>query len=224
MIGWIILGILLLILAVALFAPAGVRASYDQGEVKAAVRFGPVLVDVYPREKKEKPPKEKKPAEGKEPEAPREEKPKKKLSVNREQIEYSIEKLPPILGKALKRVGKSLRFDPLKLHLLVAGSDPAATAILYGRLQAALAGFLPTLHTLVRIKNQDIQLFLDFEEEGMDCIADVGVSLRLWDVLVMAVCAGCSALKWYLGFRKLADKPQPNESEQTEPASEAGAA
>lgn len=225
MIGWIILGILLLFFAVVLFTPAGIRASYDRGEVKAAVRFGPVQVPVYPREKKEKPPKEKKEQKKEEAsEAPQGEKPQKKVSLNEDQILYSLEKLPPILGRALKRVGRSLRFDPLQVHLLVAGTDPAKTAILYGRLEGALAAGLPTLHRLVRIKNQDIQLFLDFQEESMDCIADVGVSLRLWDVLVMALCAGCSALKWYLGFRKLADKPGEETNEQTEPASEAGAA
>ena len=44
----------------------------------------------------------------------------------------------------------------------------------------------------------------------MDCIADVGVSLRLWDVLAVALCAGGSLLKWFMGFRKLADRPPEN--------------
>ena len=205
MIGRIILTVLVLLLGIVLFTPAGVRLSYESGALRVAVRFGSVRVDVYPPKKKqpEKEPKAKKEkVKAAEPAAE-----KTKTPVNREQIFYSLEVLPPILGKALRRVGKSLRFDPLKIYLLVAGRDPADTAVLYGRLEAVLAAGLPVFHRLSHIKNQDIRLFLDFSREEMDCIADVGVSLRLWDVLVMLVCAGFGALRWYKGFRKLADKP-----------------
>ena len=213
MIGKIILGVLLVLFGIVLFTPAGVRLSYESGALRVSVRFGPVRTTVYPRKKKEAAEKAPEPPAKAAEQPPAE---KKKTSVNREQILYSLEVLPPVLGKALRRVGRSLRFDPLQLHLLVAGRDPADTAVLYGRIQGALAAGLPTLHRLTNIKNQDIQLFLDFSEEKMDCIADVGVSLRLWDVLVMLVCAGCSALRWYLRFRKLADKPATT-TETTDP-------
>ena len=230
MVGWIILAVICLILAIVLFTPAGGRVTYDQGSVVVNVRFGPILIPVYPREKGKKeasPRKEEKeqPPEGQEEQT----KAKKKLRVNQAQILYTLEKLPPVLGKALKRVGKSLRFSPLKLHLLVAGSDPAQTAILFGKLEAALNAGLPVLHRITRIRDQDIRLFLDFQEERMDCIADVGVSTRLWDLLVMALFAGAGVFKWFLGFRRLADKPAPadqstEDRQQTEPADPAGAA
>ena len=38
----------------------------------------------------------------------------------------------------LRRTGRSIRLEPLKIHLLVAGPDPAGTAELYGKLEAAL--------------------------------------------------------------------------------------
>lgn len=217
------------LLAVIVLLPVQIRAVYDQGDVSASVHYGPVTISLYPRpekgeKEKEKPKKEKKSKKKKEEKKPspaaagetaggedrasteEPEKKRKKLKVNKEQILYSLEKLPPILGRALKRTGKRICIVPLKVHLLIAGTDPADTALLYGRLEAALAAGLPTLHQLVRIKEQDIRLFLDFQEEQMDCIADVGVTVRPWDVLVIALCAGAGALKWFIGFRKLADK------------------
>ena len=238
MTGIIILCAVLALLAVILLIPVQIRAAYDQGDISALVRFGPVKITLYPRpektgDKKEKKPKKekkqrknKKTASAADGESATEEKKKKKLNINREQIFYSLEKLPPILGNALKRTGKRIRITPLKVHLLVAGDDPADTALLYGKLEAALAGGLPVLHKLVRIREQDIQLFLDFQEEQMDCIADVGLTIRPWDVLVIGLCAGASALKWFIGFRKLADKTSAaeNNTEKSAPADGAAAA
>ncbi len=234
-----ILGVLLLLLAVILLTPAGVRFRYDQGDLSLLVRFGPLKLQIFPRKEKKpsrRKPKEKKPekkqAEKKaaadpekkpaektaaEKSAPEKPKPKKKAEkkprakINREQILYSLETLPPILGRALKRTGRRLRLTPLKVHLLVAGPDPADTALLYGRLEAALGAALPALHRLVRIKDQDVRLFLDFQREQMDLIADVGLSLRPWDLVSVGLRAGGSLLKWYLRFRKLASPPPPAE-------------
>ena len=229
-----ILGVLLLLLAVILLTPAGVRFRYDQGDLSLLVRFGPLKFQLFPRKEKKpsrRKPKEKKPekkqAEKKaavEPEkkpakksAPETPKTKKKAAtkprakINREQILYSLETLPPILGRALKRTGRRLCLAPLKVHLLVAGPDPADTALLYGRLEAALGAALPALYRLVRIKDQDVRLFLDFQREQMDLIADVGLSLRPWDLVSVGLRAGGSLLKWYLRFRKLASPPPPAE-------------
>ena len=233
-----ILGVLLLLLAVILLTPAGVRFRYDRGDLSLLVRFGPLKFQLFPRKEKKpsrRKPKEKKPEKkqaGKEsaddPEkkqteksAPEKPKPKKKAEkkprakINREQILYSLETLPPILGRALKRTGRRLRLTPLKVHLLVAGPDPADTALLYGRLEAALGAALPALHRLVRIKDQDVRLFLDFQREQMDLIADVGLSLRPWDLVSVGLRAGGSLLKWYLRFRKLASPPPAEEPKES---------
>ncbi len=211
---WIILRCILLallaLLLLILFVPAHVLFSYDRGELALGVRFGPVSRPLYPsvekkpRKKKAEKPKEEKPKE----EKPEEEKKKKKkFSVNLDQILYTLETLPPILGRALRRTVRRIRISPLKVWLLVAGTDPADTATLYGKLQAALGAGMPALHRLVRISDQDVRLFVDFQETKPDCIAEVGLSIRVWDLLVVAACAGASGIKWFLGFRKLASAP-----------------
>lgn len=211
MVGIIIASVIVLILAALLLTPVQARFSYDRGEMAAWGSYGPVKLQVFPA--KEKVPKKKsKPKEKKKPEKAKK---KKKFSINKEQILYSLEKLPPILGRALRRTGRRIRVCPLKVHLLVASADPADTALLYGRLEAALAAGLPALHKLVHVKDEDIQLFLDFSESKMDCIAEVGISIRPWDVLSIAVRAGASLVKWLFGFKKLASPEKPEEKENT---------
>lgn len=228
MVGKIILGVLaalLLALLLLLQVPLRVRFHYDQGDLALGLRFGPVRYQLFPRpeepaEKPKKKPKEK-PKDKEKPE--KKKKPKKpKAKINREQIFYALEKLPPILGRALKRTGRSIRIEPLKVWVLVAGSDPADAAMLYGRLAAALAAGLPVLREAIRIKEEDVRLYLDFTEQQIDCIADVGLALRPWSLLSAGVRALASLIKWYLGFRKLASPAPPAEPEaEKEKTSEA---
>lgn len=216
MIGKIILGILagfLLLIVLILQIPVRVRFTYEQGDPTLRLRFGLVKYQLFPRPEKTEEA-EKKPE--KEPKKKKEKPKKPKAKLNREQIFYALEKLPPILGRALKRTGRSIRIEPLKVWLLVAGNDPADTAVLYGRLEAALAAGLPVLRNVIKIKDEDIRLYLDFTERQMDCIADVGIALRPWSLATTGVRALASLIKWYLGFRKLASPPPPAEPETKE--------
>lgn len=201
--------------------PADLRFSYEEGAPRLLLRYGPVRRQLFP------PPeggeeKKKKPSGKKAKKKPGREKSKgKRAGVNREQIFYALEKLPPILGRALRRTGRSVRFQPLKVYVLVAGGDPADTALLYGRLEAALHGALPVLERAVRIRDRDVRLFLDFSAREMDVIADVGVSLRPGSLVWIALRAGGSLLKWFLGFRRLASPPEEAEEGAEPPGKEA---
>ena len=212
-IGKIVLGVLLTLLAlllVLLQIPVSVRFSYQDGAPEAALRYGPMRLSLFPGKKE---PVGDRPEEKKKPE--KEPKPKKKgRRINREQILYALETLPPILGRALRRTGRSIRIRPLKIYVLVAGYDPADTALLYGRLEAALHGGLPLLRQAVRISEEDVRLYLDFTKRQMDVIADVGVSLRPGSLAWVGLRAAASLVKWFLGFRKLASPPDKEEKSQ----------
>ena len=227
MIGKIILGILLvllLLLLIALLTPVKVRFSYDQGDMALTVRYGPVKLQLFPppekNKEKEKPPRKKK---AKKPQKEKKEKPRKpKAKINMDQILYAVEKLPPILGRAMRRTGRSIRIAPLKVYVLVAGSDPADTAQLYGRLTAAVGAGLPVLENVLGVKDVDIRLYTDFTRQQMDLIADVGVSLRPGSLVWTGLRAGGSLLKWFFGFRKLASPPPEDvkEEQNTEDSSQ----
>lgn len=225
MIGKILLFLLLallLLLATALWVPIRVRVSYNQGEVSVVARFGLLCTHLYPRP--EKGDRTGSNQEKRTRASPKKGNRKKKtpLKLNRAQILSAVESLPPILLRALRRVGRGVHISPLKVYLLVAGPDPADTAQLFGKLQAGLSAGLPILHRLTHIRDPDIQIFIDFQREQMDCIADIGVAMRGWTLLWTALCAGGSTLKWFLGLKKLVDPSSKEESEKAEKKEEAG--
>ena len=207
MIGKVLLAILFVLLGLLLtllLIPVYILVRYDDGEFQLLLKYSKLTVPIYPTDKGED---VKKAAEAEPPATEPTEKPgKEKSKVNREQILYSIDTLPRLLLKALRRTGKRLRIMPLKFHLLVATGDPADTAVLYGKIEGALAAFLPALHRTVRIREQDIQVIPDFCEDRMDCIVNVGIGMRPCHLLTIAFCALGGILKWYIGFKKRATK------------------
>ncbi len=203
----ILLGVLALVLLIALFIPGYIRLSYENGETNLSVRYFCWSVDPLRYLKKDEADRKKIKKTKKKTEDPKDTKEHKFRSPNSDQIVYSIEVLPDLLIRAARRAIKKLRVSPLKIHVLVAGTDPADTAVLYGYLHAALGAILPPLHQAVRISDQDIQLFPDFTQERMDIILDVGVGMRIIDLIIIAVSSVSGVLKWYKGYKQRATKP-----------------
>lgn len=199
-----LLGVILVLVLIVLRIPAYVRIHYEQGELRVFIKYAWMRIPLFPKNT------EKTSQETQENHHPNDTQQKKettnKNSINLEQILYTLDVLPPVLLKAVKRLGKRIKIEPLKIHILVATSDPADTAILYGKIQAVLAAVLPSLHSHIQIREQDIQLFTDFCEEKMDYIVDAGIGLSPGDILAIAISALGGVLKWLIGFRKRASK------------------
>ena len=210
MLGKILLGSLILLLMVLMFfllLPVSVRVSYEDKQLRVWLRYASWRTKLFPAEKQEEKKEKqttKKPKKEKAPKTQKETQPKTK--PNFQQISYSLDVLPGVLIRALRRTARRIRITPLKVHILIAQSDPADTAILYGKLSGVLNASLPLVHRAVRITEQDIQLFPDFTREEMDYIADVGIRIRPFDILVVAVSALGGVIKWYAGYKKRADK------------------
>ena len=211
MLGKILLIFLVLLFAallILLFIPISLRVNYEWGALRVTVRYASKLL--YSSEQKETSDASAKKKKGKSKTDPAKEgdttKASEKKKPNFEQILYSLDVLPGVIVRALRGTLHRIRITPLKVHLLIALSDPADTAVLYGRLHGVLNATLPSVHRAVRIEEQDIQLFPDFTREEMDCIADVGIHISPFDVLVVVVIAGFGLFKWYIGYKKRADK------------------
>lgn len=204
----ILLAVLLTVLLILLLLPVSLRVSYEGRQLRIALRYASKFIYSSDRTEKQdaaaKPKKEKAKKEASKTDEPT--KVSEKEKPNFQQISYSLDVLPGIIVRALRGTMRRIRITPLKLHLLIALSDPADTAVLYGKLHAVLNATLPLIHRSVRIKEQDIQLFTDFSGEEMDCIADVGIQIRPIDVLIVAIIAGFGLIKWFIGYRKRADK------------------
>lgn len=204
MAGIVILCVILLLLGLILFTPILVRVMREEEGLLVRLHVGPVKLQVYPPKEEAQQPleEEDKPQEKKIKEKPA----KQRKPLTKEQILYLVEKLPPILGRALRRVSRRVRIGPLKVYVLLSEEDPADTALLYGKVEAALMAALPVLHRHLQIRDQDIRIYPDFQGSGMDYRLDVGIAIRLWDMLVIGLCAGASGLKTLIGMKRLGAK------------------
>ena len=204
MAGIVILCVILLLLGLILFTPILVRVMREEEGLLVRLHVGPVKLQVYPPKEEAQQPleEEEKPQEKKTKAKPA----KQRKPLTKEQILYLVEKLPPILGRALRRVSRRVRIGPLKVYVLLSEEDPADTALLYGKVEAALMAALPVLHRHLQIRDQDIRIYPDFQGSGMDYQLDVGIAIRLRDVLVIGLCAGASGLKTLIGMKRLGAK------------------
>ena len=212
MAGLVILCVILLLLGLILFTPIQVRVIREE-DLLVRLQIGPAKIQVYPSQKEasgEKPPKE---AEKKKKE-PKEKPEKKGKPITAEQILFLLEQAPPILGRALRRVSRRVRIGPLKVYVLLSEENPADTALLYGRVEAALMAALPVLHRYLQIRDQDIRIYPDFQGNGMDYRLDAGVAIRLWDMLVIALCAGASGLKVLIRMKRLGTRDVSGETKE----------
>lgn len=165
--GWVLLGILLFVLFLLLL-PVYTRVRFD-GVLQVWAGLGPVSLRIFPlKQKKSKPKKEKTQAADQKDKPP---KPKKKLTL---EIICDFIKLGV---EALGTLKRQLVLSNLTLHLKVASKDAANTALLYGRVAAAVSSLYPILERNLRIKKTDIAVDADFESDKMEVLADVRLAV-----------------------------------------------
>lgn len=190
-----VIAILVLILLWKL--PLGVDAEYSEaGPIIKAVA-GKVSILVYPREKKEK----------QEKEQTKERKLKEKSDKPKEKKGGKISLFKDLLGlglRALNTIRRKIRMENLTLHLTVggAGDDPASSAILYGRAWAAIGALTPVLEKTFEIRERDIGAAIDFSERENVIYAHGRFTLKLGDILIIAVYYGIRVLKIYMNYKK----------------------
>lgn len=191
--------IILAIIILLLLLPVGVDAAFAEGVLSLKVKAGPVKVRILPAKPKKhgEKPEEKKP---KKPKRKKEKpaKPKRKLTFE------DIKGIARLALRALSRLRRMLSIDVLMLHLRVGGDDPYETVVRYGTINAALGAGLPYLHRAFKIRKQDIQTAIDFAGDKTSADARFEGSYRIWEILLIAVCAGASFIVWTLRRRKRA--------------------
>lgn len=177
--GWVLLGFLLFLLFLLLL-PVRTRVRFD-GVLQVWAGLGPVSVRVFPLKKKPK--KEKTQAADHEKKSKKEKtiKPKKKLTL---EIICDFIRLG---AEALGTLRRQLVIRNLTCHLKIANGDAAATALLYGRVAAAVSALYPVLERNLRIKKTDIAVDADFEGKKNDILADVTLAVCPLRLLLAAV-------------------------------------
>ena len=198
-----ILAVLALLIVLLCLLRLGVRASWGT-ETRVTAILGPVRLPLVPKKEKrpgkDKPRKEKPPKE-------KAEKPKKDRQPfpkpGREDIREAIQRLLPALKRALRKLGRGIRIDPLRVSLTLGGkNDPADAAEKFGYLQAAIWAGMPQLERWIRIPDPRIHTDVNFDAEKTEVSGEAAVTLRVGTLLAMGFALLIPALKWFLHYRK----------------------
>ena len=112
------------------------------------------------------------------------------------------EALLPVLCKAAGYFFRKLRVDVLRLRLVAGAPDPADAATVYGTAVAVLGALWQPLTAAFDVKDGNARVDLDFESDQMTIWAAASFSIRIGQVLWLAVYFGIWALVRFWNERK----------------------
>lgn len=200
-----ILAVLALLIALLCLLRLGVRASWGT-ETRVTAILGPVRLPLVPKKEgktgKEKPKteKQKKEKTAKE-KAAKDRQPLPK--PGKEDIREALQLLLPALKRTLRKLGRGIRIDPLRVSLVLAGkNDPADAAEKFGYLQAVIWAGMPQLERWMYIPDPRIHTDVNFDAEKTEVSGEASVTLRLGTLFAMGFALLIPALKWFLHYRK----------------------
>ena len=216
MVGWLILGAVLLLVFLLLMMPVGIHAVF-RGGLRLSLRLGPFRITLYPRPAKEKkrrrsegkPQKESKHINRTEDRAEAaERKPEKKHRLpNRQQIIFSLDLLLTVLQRLIRRLRRGIWIDQLDLQVVFGGEDPADVASLYGKAQAAASALFALGDSVMRIGEAHVSLRTDYDAPNTVAEGEVGIQLRFGSALLLLGTVLRGLVQWAVGYRRLG-KPQ----------------
>lgn len=174
-----VIGLVLLLLAGALFTKTAVRISYDGKEIKIRLRIFGISITVYPR--KEKPTKEKPKKKKKTKELSPKKTEKKSLSHQLKEVteDATFSDYVEILRTVLTEFVGKFRIEGLMLHVSVGGDDAMKIAMTYGSINALLYPILGAISAADRLDRCDVQITPDFTAEEFRAEGDATFSVRL---------------------------------------------
>lgn len=210
--GWILLGLLSILLLV-LVTPVSVRAKYEDS-LEVWLGLGPVKLLAFPLKKrqnrKKQPKKEKKTKEKKAKQKPETEKAAKKPALKIETP--TLDQLPDYLrlgADALGSMRRRILVREFRLSLTLGGDDAAKTALNYGRVAALFSLLGPLLDRAVRVRRKDVSVETDFSGGSNRAAGEIEIAacpLRL-------VIAGLKLLFAFLALQRKTAREKTNDNE-----------
>ena len=207
-IGFLLLFILA-VLVIVLITPIKIGVIYP--ELTVYVKWNGIKYTILPmkkKDKKDKKEKKKKPkqaenhnkpaentaekpeqAEGNKP-AKSEKKPKKKKESFLKKL--TVEKIKAIIKIVFglsRKILKGITFEQLYIMLMVADEDKAKMAQDYGKLCIVLIEAQPVLESIFTVKDQHINVGMDFSKSELAVACDIIVYVRPVTLLIAAVAA-----------------------------------
>ena len=187
---WIILAIALALTLLNLL-PVGVDAAYAEGAFSLAARIGPARLHLLPKAPDAKPGKAKT------------KKPKKKAKKKSAPPDaQTLLKLAELGLQALDRLRQKLHVRLLRLVFVSGAPDPYDTALAFGCVNAALGALTPLVERTLCIDERDIQTGVDFDAERPRIDARIVCTIRIGQIVAVALIFGVGYLKQKLQAKK----------------------
>ena len=220
-----VLLLILLFLVLLLLLPVGAHVIYSSEGLRLAIAAGPVQIQLLPKKQKDgaedRTKKKKKPKKSKDRKSKKNQKAEKAEKKKAEKDSGAKGKGQPLGGKisffmeligiGLKALGcllHKLRMDRLTLHMTMAGrvDDPAGVAINCGRAWAGIGSIVPMLENNFIVRDRDLNVEVDFEAEETVIYAEAQITIRIGDVLWVALHYGIKILIVFLKNKRAKKK------------------
>lgn len=177
--GWIILGIILLILIIILFSPVKIYVSYLDKKTEVVLKYL-FVKKVLVGDKKEKKPKKEKKEKKEEQQEDKKEKKEKKGGLVPKSLSGKIEFVKNIAstgGKAFRRITKHLKIKDIFIDFQISDLDACDCAIKFGKTNILVFNTLSYLGYFVKLKKKSINIKCVYNQP--ECIYNVSFNARL---------------------------------------------
>ncbi len=124
----------------------------------------------------------------------------KKMSPD--QILELAREFVPLALEAVGAFWNDLVMDELEITVIVGSSDPADTAMLYGKINAAMGAIWESLSKAFHVKNGRAHVGIDFESENTTLYAYAALSIKIGQILHLALYFGIKALRKFMKLKK----------------------
>ena len=157
-----------------------------------AARIGPARLHLLPKAPDAKPGKAR-------PKKPKKKKEKKKSAPPDAQMLFNLAELGL---QALDRLRQKLHVRLLRLVFVSGAPDPYDTALAFGCVNAALGALTPLAERTLCIDERDIQTGVDFDAERPRIDARIVCTIRIGQIVAVALIFGVGYLKQKLQAKK----------------------
>lgn len=191
---WIVLGAIAAALVLLSLVRVGGTVEYSRSGVLIRLRAGPLRIRVYPPRPKKADGQEK-PKRVKKKSKPEKEQPEPKPGGQLGPLKAAL----PVVADAAGQLRRKVRVDRLLLDVTAAASDPAAAALAFGGVNAAIGMIWPLLENNFNIGDRRIRTRVDFNLTEPEIYLYGSFSLRLGQAAALALRLGIRFLKLWSG-------------------------
>ena len=191
---WVVLGAIAAALVLLSLVRVGGTVEYSRSGVLIRLRAGPLRIRVYPPRPKKADGQEK-PKRVKKKPKPEEEQPEPKPGGQLGPLKAIL----PLVADAAGQLRRKVRVDRLLLDVTAAASDPAAAALAFGGVNAAIGMIWPLLENNFNIGDRRIRTRVDFNLTEPEAYLYASFSLRVGQAVALALRLGIRFLKLWSG-------------------------